>query len=112
MARGRWRNVLGLLSAVLQLVLPPAVAYADGQLAADGGRAQSHVESPRSSNCQPVHSPDCGICRVLANHSASPVPAAAWVHIGGGAYSAFPRTADVSHVSARALPTSRAPPVA
>ena len=112
MARRRWRNVLGLLSAVLQLALPPVVAYADGRLAADGDSAQPHIEADRSSNCQPVHSPDCGLCRVLANHSASSIPTATWIDIARGSYSPFPRTADVTHVRARELPPSRAPPAA
>jgi hypothetical protein len=112
MARRPWRNVLGVLSAVLQLALPPAVAYADAWLVADGDRAQAHIESDRSSNCQPVHSPDCGLCRVLANHTASPVPAAAWLDIASGSYSPFPWTADVTHVGSRELPPARAPPVA
>jgi hypothetical protein len=110
MRRRRWRNVLGLLSAVVQLALPPAVAYADGRLAADGDGAQPHIESDRSTRCQPVHSPDCGLCRVLANHAASPVPAATCTDNGRGSYSPFPRTADVTHVSACELPPSRAPP--
>ena len=107
-----WRNALGFLSAVLQLALPPAVAYADGWLAADGDRAQPHIESDRSSNCQPVHSPDCGLCRVLANGAASPVPAASWVDIGRTAYRAFPHGNGATHTKARELPPSRGPPTA
>jgi hypothetical protein len=110
MARRQWRNVLGLLSAVLQLALPGVVVYADGRLAADTDRARPHIESDRSTNCQPVHSPDCGLCRVLANHAATPVPATTWIDIACGAYSPFSRTADVTHVRARELPPSRAPP--
>jgi hypothetical protein len=35
----------------------------------------AHVENPSDSRCRPVHSADCVICRVVANHLATPIPA-------------------------------------
>jgi hypothetical protein len=112
MPRCGWRNVLGFLSAVLQLALPPAVAYADGRLATEGNRAQPHVESDRSSKCAPVHSPECALCRVLAHHVSSPVAAATWVDIANESYSPFADRDELTHVSTCALPPARAPPIA
>jgi hypothetical protein len=108
--RRRWRHVLGLLSAVLQFALPIGVTYADARLGADSRRAQPHVESDRTSNCRPVHSPECGLCRFLANPSAAGIVAASVVDMQHGARAALPRALGFPRVAGRELPRSRGPP--
>jgi hypothetical protein len=108
----RWRHVLGFLSAVLQFALPIGVAYADASLFSEGRRAQPHAESDRTSNCRPVHSPECGLCRFLANHSATGLVATSVVGVGDGARSALPRALGFPRATSRELARSRGPPEA
>jgi hypothetical protein len=111
MPRGRlWRHFLGLLSAVLQFALPLGVSYADARLAADGSGVRAHVESDRSSNCRTVHSPECGLCRFLANHSATTIAPTAVVDARGTSCVALPCAPEFARAAARELPQSRGPP--
>jgi hypothetical protein len=65
--------LFGVLWAALQIALPLGASYADAKAAVAGaGAARAHAESERSGACQRPHSPDCGVCRFLANHSATP----------------------------------------
>ena len=102
--------MLGLLSAVLQFTLPLGLAYADARLAAEGGRAQAHAESDRSSNCRPVHSPECGLCRFLTNHSATALGPATVIDTRGAARLVRPRAPAFPRLAACALPRPRGPP--
>jgi hypothetical protein len=108
--RHGWRYLIGLLSAVLQIALPLGVSYAEARVAADGGRAQAHVESGRSSNCQPVHSPECGLCRFMANHSATAITPATVVDARGTSRAAPPSAPAFPRVPAHELQGARGPP--
>ena len=108
--RRLWRHVFALLSAVLQVALPLGVTYADGRLAADGGRARAHAEADRSSSCRPVHSPECGLCRHLASHSAPPVAPAATVDADLDSSVALGSPAEGARAAVHELSRSRGPP--
>src|SRR4051794_18608131 len=68
-ARSVW-----LFFAALQFALPGAVALADARLQqlARAPGAASHVESPDSKTCVPVHGPDCALCRHLSSARTNP----------------------------------------
>ena len=54
-----------LLTALLQLALPTAAAWADAQLDTAGAHANAHVESHTTSSCARIHPPDCALCHFL-----------------------------------------------
>src|SRR5258708_39816798 len=59
-------RILWLLGAVLQVVLPPAAAYADARVDALGAAARPHVESHTTNSCARIHPPDCALCHYLS----------------------------------------------
>ena len=60
-----------LLGAFLQLVVPSALAVADGaQAAAVGQVVASHVEAPGGTSCPRVHPPGCAICQAVSAPAA------------------------------------------
>jgi hypothetical protein len=70
------RRLALLVAALLQLVLPPAAAWAEAELAAQqaGRTPVAHVEEHTQPGCVPVHAAECALCHVL---TASAVPARA-----------------------------------
>ena len=58
-------RVFRLLTALLQLALPAAAAWADARLDAAGAHATAHVESHTTSSCARIHPPDCALCHFL-----------------------------------------------
>jgi hypothetical protein len=61
-------RTFGLLWGVLQFALAGAVSVLDGAIALRGSAdVAAHVEATSSSNCQPPHAADCGICRYLSS---------------------------------------------
>ena len=60
-------RILWRITALLQLVLPTAISYADSQLEreASSARAFSHVESTTTKDCARVHRSDCALCQHL-----------------------------------------------
>src|SRR5881628_3955727 len=55
-----------LFTALLQLSLPGAAAWADAELDAAGAHAAAHGESHTTSACTRIHPPDCALCHFLA----------------------------------------------
>src|SRR5213594_1125031 len=60
-----WMRSIRLFTALLQLSLPGAAAWADAQLDTAGAHATAHVESHTTSACARIHPPDCALCRFL-----------------------------------------------
>ncbi|PYO70070.1 MAG: hypothetical protein DMD69_00850 [Gemmatimonadetes bacterium] len=60
-----WMRSVRLFTALLQLSLPGAAAWADAQLDSAGAHATAHVESHTTSACARIHPPDCALCRFL-----------------------------------------------
>lgn len=66
-----------MLSAVLQLAVPPLAVAADAVATAESRGAHAHVESTSDSSCVRVHDAECVFCQLLsagAAPAASPVP--------------------------------------
>ncbi len=59
-------RVFRLLTALLQLSLPAAAAWADARLDVAGAHATAHVESHTTSACARIHPPDCALCHFLS----------------------------------------------
>src|SRR5262249_44057314 len=69
--RTRLYRIFGVLAMAMQLVLPPALAIADGLLERDGAApAAAHIEDHSRTSCRPIHTGDCAICRTLSHLSA------------------------------------------
>src|SRR5213079_3553872 len=60
-----WMRSVRLFTALLQLSLPGAAAWADAQLDSAGAHATAHVESHTTSACARIHPPDCALCHFL-----------------------------------------------
>jgi len=72
-------RLLWRITALLQLVLPTAISYADSQLQreASSARAFSHIESNTSKDCARVHGSDCALCQHLTtpqSKASKPAP--------------------------------------
>ena len=59
-------RVFRLLTALLQLSLPAAAAWADARPDVAGAHATAHVESHTTSACARIHPPDCALCHFLS----------------------------------------------
>ena len=62
LTRFLWRT-----AALLQLVLPTAISYADSELEREASSAQafSHVESTTTKDCARIHASGCALCQHL-----------------------------------------------
>ena len=72
--RTLWR-----ITALLQLVLPTAISYADAQLEreASSARAFSHIEATTTKDCARAHKSDCALCQHLTtpqSKASKPAP--------------------------------------
>lgn len=109
--RGTWARCIALIWATLQLLSPGVSAIADGALALESASAPLvHVEATGSASCPEVHSPDCGVCRVLSTGgplAASPGIALAATRDGSALVC---RVAELTSATT-VLPHGRAPPV-
>lgn len=104
-------RALTLAWASLQLAAPALTSIADGQLSVnDAFRNLTHIEATTSSSCPVVHSPDCGLCRILSTSSANDatLPAFGW-SVGAANTIVEAECAGPSR-STIALPFGRAPP--
>jgi hypothetical protein len=107
-------RILALLWGMMQVVIPPGMAIADGlaTLSAGGLDAPAHVEAGPGVGCVPAHSADCAFCRFLSGfaargavHQPTPVVLA---HA-----TAIPRRVAVTPATVvDGHPLSRAPPIA
>jgi hypothetical protein len=71
----RHLRLIALLWGFAQATFPAALVLSEALLMERGGRAPvSHVENASGEGCRPVHPPDCGTCRAVANHFATPTP--------------------------------------
>ncbi|HVA57024.1 MAG TPA: hypothetical protein VNF92_03985 [Gemmatimonadaceae bacterium] len=65
---------IALFAAAFQLVLPPAVAFADAiAQRTDGSPSAVHIEDHGHKGCHPGHPDDCVLCQTLSHWSA-PLP--------------------------------------
>lgn len=107
-------RILWRISAVLQLVLPTAISYADSQLEREAlsARAFSHIESTTSKDCARVHPSNCALCQHLTtpqSKASKPAPPLLVTRAEPPAI-AFSITRVVDSAAQPTLP--RAPPVA
>ena len=106
--------MLWRITALLQLVLPTAISYADSQLEreASSARAFSHIESTTTKDCARVHPSDCALCQHLTtpqSKASKPAPPLLVARTDPPAV-AFSVTRIVDGAQQPTLP--RAPPVA
>jgi hypothetical protein len=109
--RRGWLRVVTLLWAVLQLALPSAITIADATLAPASARFE-HVEESSGTDCASVHADDCALCRYLTNFSAEAPRAECLAHPEQIAGRPERPATSVRVAAIRALPLSRAPPLA
>src|SRR5207302_5497869 len=103
-------RVFRLLTALLQLALPAAAAWADARLDIAGAHATPHIESHTSKSCARIHAPDCALCHFLTAPALT--GRAMPLRLDVGARLA-PRPADpagTARALARPHPQPRAPP--
>ncbi|PYO76392.1 MAG: hypothetical protein E6K55_07730 [Gemmatimonadetes bacterium] len=58
-------RALWLATALLQLTLPGAAAWADARLDTAESHAVAHIESHTTNSCARIHAPDCALCHFL-----------------------------------------------
>jgi hypothetical protein len=97
-------QLLALLFALGQGIVPGVAAYADGTLVAAGqaDRATAHAEEQGGSGCHRVHTDACELCRMLSAHGATP-------HGACELLPAAPRTSVVPTAAATPRPGADAP---
>ncbi|PYP25627.1 MAG: hypothetical protein DMD51_08120 [Gemmatimonadetes bacterium] len=100
-----------LLTALLQLSLPGAAAWADARLDSAGAHATAHVESHTTSACARIHPPDCALCHFLSAPFAGRRAAALRLATSGARTPRPVEPAPVRNALARFFPPPRAPPV-
>ena len=97
--------------ATLQLAAPALTSIADGQLAMDNSAApRTHIEATTSDSCPVVHSPDCGLCRILSTSSNDDASAPTLNWTSGTASAPVHEESFGPSRSCVALPFGRAPP--
>jgi len=99
-----------LFTALLQLSLPGAAAWADAQLDTAGAHATAHVESHTTSACARIHPPDCAICHLLGAPFTARRAAALRLAISDARATRPVEPVPVRSALARLFPPPRAPP--
>ena len=99
-----------LFTALLQLSLPGAAAWADAQLDTAGAHATAHVESHTTSACARIHPPDCAICHLLGAPFTARRAAALRLAISDARATRPVEPVPVRGALARFFPPPRAPP--
>src|SRR5437899_11285314 len=104
-------RALWLATALLQLTLPGAAAWADARLDTAESHAVAHIESHTTNSCARIHAPDCALCHFLAAPAVTARAAALrlnvadnWPLLGTGP-TAQPRPLARPHPQPRAPPT-------
>ena len=99
-----------LLTALLQLSLPAAAAWADARLDSAGAHATAHVESHTTSSCARIHPPDCALCHFLSTPFTGRRAAALRLATSDARATRPVEPAPVRSARARYFPPPRAPP--
>ncbi|OLC05512.1 MAG: hypothetical protein AUI52_05905 [Acidobacteria bacterium 13_1_40CM_2_68_10] len=105
-----WMRSIRLFTALLQLSLPGAAAWADAQLDTAGAHATAHVESHTTSACARIHPPDCAICHLLGAPFTARRAAALRLAISDARATRPVEPVPVRSALARLFPPPRAPP--
>jgi hypothetical protein len=103
-------RITWLCTALLQLALPGAAAWADARLDAAGMHAKRHVESHSTTACVRMHPADCALCRFLTTPLSTARPIAVAAVAAGTTAPATGVQVEGPARPARLLPPSRAPP--